>query len=100
MLAEFDRDAEQARRDQEALVAGMNDVSLLTNALIGEEHQMEWDAKMYLTMPPEVQSSVNRVLEFRKETIRILDEFIENSSVKEAVRNLIRSVTPKTKNRS
>lgn len=98
MLAEFDSDAERARREQEVLVAGMDDVSLLANALVGEEHQVQWDAKIYSTMPPEVDDSTNRVLEYRKETIRLLNEFIESSPLKEKVRILVQSTM--SKNRS
>ncbi len=99
MLTEFDRDAENARREQEVLVAGMDDVSLLANALVGEENQLRWDAQMNAALPAEVQDPAIRVLEFRKETIRILNDFIDALPLKQKVRSLVQNMTPK-KNRS
>ena len=92
VLAEFDRDAERARQKEEELADQMDDTSLLANALIGEEHQLQWDTDLYLTMPPEVRESANRVLEFRSDTIRILNKFIEISPLKEKVQSILREI--------
>jgi hypothetical protein len=94
MLVEFDQNAEKALQDQEALVARMDDASLLANALIGEEHQLLWDNDLYSTMPTEVRELANRILEFRKETILMLKGFIERSPLQEKIRGML----PRKKN--
>jgi HEPN domain-containing protein len=78
-LDEFDKDAEQAVRDMERLTAKMDDRSLLISALSGEHQQLQLDEGMASSYRPEDKEMAERLIEFRRETIRLIEQFVETS---------------------
>jgi len=78
-LDQFDSDAEQAVRDMERLTTEMDDRTLLIFALSGECHQLELDERMASSYRPEDREMAERMLEFRRETIRMIEQFVETS---------------------
>jgi HEPN domain-containing protein len=79
LLDEFDRDAEQALRDMERLTAKLDDRNLLISVLSGEYQQLELDERMASSYRPEDREMAQRMIEFRRETIRLIEEFVETS---------------------
>ncbi len=78
-LDEFDSDAEQALRDLERLTAKMDDRSLLISALSGEHHQLWLDESMASSYRPEDTEMAQRMIEFRRATIQMIEQFVEAS---------------------
>jgi hypothetical protein len=84
-LAEFDRDAEKAAQELEAITAKMDDSALLVSALSGEEQQLQLDEHMFPTYREEDKPMASKIIEFRKETIRIIRSYIDASPLKDKV---------------
>jgi hypothetical protein len=84
-LAEFDRDAEKATQELEAITSRMDDSALLTSALSGEEQQLQLDEQMFPHYREEDKPMASKIIEFRKETIRIIRSYIDASPLKEKV---------------
>jgi len=82
VLSEFDRDAEQAVRDLERLTAKMDDKNLLITALSSEYQQLEFDESMVSGYRPEDKDMAQRMVEFRRETIQLIEQFVETSPFK------------------
>ena len=78
-LDEFDKDAEQAVRDMKRLTAKMDDRSLLISALSGEHQHLQLDEGMASSYGPEDKEMAERLIEFRRETIRLIEQFVETS---------------------
>ncbi len=78
-LDEFDSDAQQALRDLERLTAKMDDQSLLISAVSGEHQQLGLDEGMASSYRPEDREMAQRMIEFRRETIRMIEQFVETS---------------------
>jgi len=87
-LNEFDNDAEKAVRDLERITAKMDDRSLLTSALSGEHQQLQLDEAMASSHRPEDKKMAERILEFRRETIRSIEQFVETSPFKDQVASI------------
>lgn len=92
-LKEFDSDAERAMQDEQRLIATMDDASLLASTVGAEQASLELDEAMYPTMPEEDKAAASRVVSHRKETIRLLMEFIECSPLKDRVLAYLRRTT-------
>jgi hypothetical protein len=80
ILDEFDHDAEQARRQVERLTAEMDDRTLLISALSNEYQQLEFDERMVSSYRPEDRETAQRMIEFRRETILMIEQFVETSA--------------------
>jgi hypothetical protein len=87
-LESFDEDAAQAERDLERITAGMDDRSLLTSALSSEHQQLQFDEGMATSYPPEDHEMAQRMIEFRRETIRIIEQFVQNSPFRGQVHSI------------
>ena len=87
-LESFDEDAAQAERDLEHIAAGMDDRSLLTSALSSEHQQLQFDEGMATSYPQEDQEMAQRMIEFRRETIRIIEQFVQNSPFRGQVHSI------------
>ncbi len=91
MLEGFDKDAEQAIRDMETGIATMDDRQLLISALSGEYQQLDLDERMFPYATAEDQPMARRLLDFRRETIQLIEGFVESSSFKGKVVSLWKS---------
>lgn len=80
MLGEFDQGTEQARKDLERVTAKMDDRTLLISAVSSEYQQLEIDESMASSYPLEDREMAQRMVEFRRETIRMIEQFVETSS--------------------
>lgn len=83
-----DEDAATGEKVVEELSAKMNDGELLTSALTSEHQQLEFDEAMAVTYPPEDREMAQRMIEFRRQTIQIITEFVEASPFKGQVVSL------------
>jgi hypothetical protein len=88
-IAETDRDAEKALRDEELLVAGMDDAALLAGALSGEQFNLNLDEGKLRYWRDEDRPCVNRIVEFRKETIQLIQNFVDRSPLKQRILGII-----------
>lgn len=75
----FDEEAAQAERDMERLTAGMDDKGLLTSTLSSEYQSLELDERMLASYPAEDREMAQRMIEFRRGTIRMIEQFVESS---------------------
>ncbi len=89
MLHEFDTDAEKALQDERRLVSGMDDAALLASALAGEQFKLHLDEDMFTSYREEDRGLAARIIDFRKETIRRLEAFLEISPLKEKVLRIL-----------
>jgi len=78
-LDEFDECTEQASRDLERLTATMDDKNLLISTLSSEYQQLELEEGMASSYHPEDREMAQRMIEFRRETIRLIEQFVETS---------------------
>lgn len=81
-LEKCDKDAEQVAPELERLIAGMDDRCLLDSALGNEHRQLEMDERMASSYPHEDQEMAQRMMEFRRETIRLIEQCVESSPFK------------------
>lgn len=84
----FDQDAAQAERDVENITAKMDDRTLLISTLSSEHQQLELDEAMAASYRPEDKEMAERMIEFRRETIRMIEQFVESSSFKGQVTSI------------
>jgi len=91
----FDADAVQAEKDIESVTARMDDRTLLVSAISSECQQLELDAAMASSYRPEDREMAERMIEFRRETIRLIEGFVEGSRFKGQVASIWHA---KTKN--
>lgn len=77
-----DRDATQAEGDVAALTAKMDDKTLLIVTLTGEHQQLQFEEGMLPSYRPEDSDMAQRLVEFRRENIRIIERFVEASPFK------------------
>ena len=84
----FDEDAAQAEREVENVTAKMDDRTLLISALSSELQQLELDETMAASYRPEDKEIAQRMIEFRLETIRMIEQFVESSPFKGQVASL------------
>jgi hypothetical protein len=75
----LDEDAAQSERDMQRLTADMDDRTLLTSALSSEYQQLEFDESMATSYRPEDREMAQRMVEFRRETIQMIEQFVESS---------------------
>lgn len=85
LLSEFQQDAEDGRSELPARIARVNDAALLNAALRSERQQLETEGKLYAVFREEDKSAAERILDFRRETIRIITDFIEHSEFRDTV---------------
>jgi hypothetical protein len=79
LLECFDEGAAQAERDIEDATTKMDDRTLLTSTLSSEYQSLELDETMASSYRPEDKAMALRMIGFRRETIRMIEEFVENS---------------------
>ncbi len=84
----FDADAVQAERDVESITAKMDDRTLLISALSSEYQQLDLDKAMASSYRPEDKEMAERMIEFRRETIRLIEEFVQRSRFKGQVASI------------
>jgi hypothetical protein len=85
LLSEFQRDAGDCASELPARVARLNDATLLNVALRNERQQLETEGKLYAVFREEDKSAAEGILDFRRETIRIIIDFIEHSEFRDTV---------------
>ena len=93
----LEADAGQAERDVESITAKMDDRMLLISALTSECQQLDLDETMAVSYRPEDKEMAERMIKFRRETIRLIEEFVERSCFKGQVATIWHG---KKKNRS
>ncbi|MEI6193937.1 MAG: hypothetical protein WCS42_06360 [Verrucomicrobiota bacterium] len=81
IIGEFDRDAEQALLDLEHIIAKLDDKALLVAALSSEYQQLRLEG-MASDHRPEDREMAQRMIDFRRETIRLIEHFVEVSPFK------------------
>lgn len=74
----------------ERITAGMDDRSLLTAALSSEDQQVQFDEGMADSYPAEDRETAQRLIAFRRETIRIIEQFVQNSEFRGKVTSICR----------
>lgn len=84
----FDQDAAHAERDLESITPKMDDRSLLISALSSEHQQLELDEAMASSYRPEDREMAQRMVEFRRETIRMIEQFVESSQFRGQVASI------------
>jgi len=82
LLGEFNNDAEKAMQDMKQLISKMDDKSLLTSALSCEYQEYQMDENMVSSYRPEDRENAGDIINFRQETIRLIEQFIETSPYK------------------
>ncbi len=89
-LERDERDAEVARGQIKEITRKMDDKTLLASALSSEDHGVQLDEFMLrgCTGPDRVEKQ--RLIDFRKETIQLIETFVENSEFKGQVRSIWR----------
>ena len=78
----FDKDAAQAERDMENLTERMDDRNLLICALSSECLQLKHEEARLASYRPEDRELAQSIVNFRRETIRMIEQFVENSPFK------------------
>lgn len=81
-LDTFERDADLAVLDVERGITKMSDTTLLTVALSSEYQQLRLDEGLALTYHTEDRQMAQQMIEFRRETIRLIESFVESSPFK------------------
>ncbi|HTI71483.1 MAG TPA: hypothetical protein VMF06_16035 [Candidatus Limnocylindria bacterium] len=81
-LDDSEDDAKKALLDIERLTAGTDDKNLLICALSNESPQIGLDEFMLKSYRPEDQEMVQQIIEYRKETIRLIEEYVATSPFK------------------
>jgi hypothetical protein len=84
-LADFTGDAVACEKELPARVARLGDAGMLGVALRSEQQQLESEERLYAVFREDNQAASNRVLAFRRETLEIIQRFVENSEFKETV---------------
>lgn len=84
----FDADAVQAERDVESITGKMDDQTLLISALSSEYQQLEMDEALAASYRPEDKEMAERMIEFRRETVRLIEQFVERSRFKGQVASI------------
>ncbi len=95
-LEEADADAVKARSDMERYALQMDDAGFLVNAIMNERQMIQM--KEYLSRgwsDGDVREKGTATVEFRKETLRILLEFLEASPLRDQVVPLLSVLDPK-----
>ncbi len=82
LLSEFEKDAQDSAIELPARIAPLDDAALLNIALRTESQQLETESKLYAVFREEDKSAAERILAFRRETIRIITDFILHSEFK------------------
>jgi hypothetical protein len=88
-LGEFDRDADDATRQIEKSVQKMDDPTLLTSAFSGEQMQLNQELKSFPTYRSEDQSKAQEIINFRRETLNLIEQFIRQSEFKDKVNSAL-----------
>jgi len=87
-LANYERDAEQAKRDIERFAANMDDAALLTNALSGVDQQIQLDEHMFPGWHDDDKPMARKLLDFQRETKALIERFVESSPFKDRVKSI------------
>lgn len=83
-----DQGAAQAEAEVAALTVSMDDKTLLVSTLTGEYQQLQFEEGMLPSYRPEDSEMAQRLVEFRRENIRIIEQFVEASPFKGQVVSL------------
>ena len=90
-LERFERDADEATKELEHQLTRMDDKSLLISSITNENMLIETDLGMAETLHPEDKELAHRLIDFRRETVRLIEEFIESSEFADQVASIWRS---------
>jgi len=84
-IREFEQDAREASQGLSERVAKLSDESLLRIALTSERQQLSMEEQLYATFHEDDKKAANRVLEFRRKTIDVIERYVEGSEFKGSV---------------
>ncbi len=87
-LANFDRDAEQAAGEMDRIVTGMDDAALLASALSEIDQEIQLDERMLSSWHDDDKPMARRLLEFQRETKRLIEQFLERSPFRVSARSI------------
>ena len=91
------KDAEKANLDLEAHVKKMDDVHLLASALLGERQQLATDEWMFPGWHQDDRAMAEKLLDFRRSTIDLIQQTIDSFHRRGEVEAVIRLLSPKAK---
>jgi hypothetical protein len=78
-LANFEKDAEQAIDDMERNSVHMDDAALLGVALAGTRQSIQFEEKMLSGWHADDQPLAIHLIEYQRETLKLVEDFIETS---------------------
>lgn len=84
-IEEFDRDAAKAREEMKKRTEQLDDATLLTVAIATEQNAIALDECMYPAVREEDKKMAKRIIDFQKETLRLIEVFVKNSAFKDKV---------------
>jgi len=76
LMAEFGADADKVVQDMRDHVGSMDDTALLVCALSGVHQQMDVDERMFSGWPDEDKPAARRLIDYERETLRLIQQFI------------------------
>ena len=68
--------------------ASMDDAALLTSALSGVEQQIQLDERMFPGFHADDRPMAKRLLDYQRETMRLIEQFVESSAFEGRVRSI------------
>jgi hypothetical protein len=81
-LDDSDQAAEKGAKEIGRIIAKMDDKTLLMSALSSECDQLDFDEHMLSSFNEDDREMAQRIIEFRRETIGVIQQFMENSPFK------------------
>ncbi len=88
MLTEFDRDAKQAVHDMERPTVGADVAGILTTALSAVHLQIRLDEHMFPGFHAGDKPMAMRLLDYQRDTIRLIEQFVESAPFKDRVSSI------------
>jgi hypothetical protein len=87
-IAEAECDADKEVQKMERHAMNLDDAALLMCTLSSECMQMDTDERMFSGWHSDDREAARRMMEFRRETIRLIEQFVESSPFKGKVKSI------------
>ncbi|MFO1459159.1 MAG: hypothetical protein U1G08_07085 [Verrucomicrobiota bacterium] len=88
LMESYEEDADQAVIEMDRLASSMDDSALLASALSGIDLAIQLDEPTVKTCHRDDAPAVGRVLEFQRETKRLIEEFVAASGLSGNVKSI------------
>jgi hypothetical protein len=88
LIESYEKDADKALIDMDRYAAAMDDTALLTSALSGIDQAIQLDEPTLKTYHTDDIQAAVRVLEFQRETKRLIEEFVSASGLNGPVKSI------------